>query len=349
MAVLLESWGVIARRPVVERTLPGGVAGWMALAPNRMACADANLCLAVFMVHEDAAAFLLTLDGAGIVGERDGIYRDAALVGPPSGPWRHQCSWLRIGRHAGVTAAWLEGSDPDPLVVPLRWQPNRVVNLSAADAARRLKFVRREGDVEVYVDTETGEAMYRGRTTPPDPLAPDLERRFQAVAEDLKPLLTFNGRPKELGFFERRRLASGIRELESLTASGDFWRVWWFLGMARRAASDAQGAFDAFEHAYSLNPAQDAIGREFAGQCLALGRGDRAVVVCERNCSLKPDDASLRANLALACVVAGDMMRAKAEVTRALAMDPGDKVTRALGTMIDEVLAGKRPRMTKYP
>ena len=43
------------------------------------------------------------------------------------------------------------------------------------------------------------------------------------------------------------------------------------------------------------------------------------------------------------------MTRAKAEVTRALQMDPDDKVTRVLEQMIDDVIAGKRPRMTKYP
>jgi Flp pilus assembly protein TadD len=84
-------------------------------------------------------------------------------------------------------------------------------------------------------------------------------------------------------------------------------------------------------------------------QCLALGRGEQAVVVCERNCSLHPTDSGLRANLALACMIADDMPGAKAEVTRALEMDPTDKVTCGLATMIDDVIGGKRPRLTKYP
>jgi hypothetical protein len=30
-------------------------------------------------------------------------------------------------------------------------------------------------------------------------------------------------------------------------------------------------------------------------------------------------------------------------------MDPTDKITRALAGMIDEIIAGKRARITKYP
>lgn len=48
-------------------------------------------------------------------------------------------------------------------------------------------------------------------------------------------------------------------------------------------------------------------------------------------------------------LVAGDVQRAKAEVARALEMDPSDKITRTLAAMIDDVIAGKRPRLTKYP
>lgn len=347
MAVVLEGWGVVARRSAVQQKLPGGLAAWFEVAPHRVACADDHLCVVAFMVHQDAAAFLLKLDSMGLQGERDGAYEDAAIVGV-DGPWQHACTWLRVGRYAGVQAAWMDGVDQDPLVVPLVWRPNSIVNLSSEEVERRLKFLRRDGGVEVFLDSETGEEIYRGRTTPPHQLAPEIETEFQVAVESIRSLLTFDGHPRKLGFFERRRLAKGIRALEAI-ASGDRWRVWWFLGMARRAASDPVGAFDAFEHAYSANPTAADVSREFGGQCLALGRGAQAVAVCERNCSLHPDDAGLRGNLALACVVADDMSRAKAEVSRALEMDPTDKITRALAGMIDDIIAGKRPRMTKYP
>jgi len=347
MAVVLDGWGVVARRAAVAEKLPRGVEGWFEIVPNRMACADDDLCFVGFMVQQDASAFLLTLDSMGLAGERERAYRDVALVGT-DGPWQHACSWLRFGRYAGVNAVWMDGTDPDPLVVPPTWRPNSLINLSETEAARRLKFVRRDGDVEVYLDTETGKEMYRGRAGPSQEMEPGVELRFQAAVTGIKPLLTFGGPPRRLGWFERRRLARGIRALEALVAD-DRWRVWWYLGMARRAAADGEGAFAAFERAYATNPAHADVSREFGGQCLALGRGEQAVVVCDRNCSLHPDDAGLRANLALACMVADDVMRAKVEVTRALKMDPSDQITLALARMIDDVIAGKRARLTRYP
>jgi hypothetical protein len=37
------------------------------------------------------------------------------------------------------------------------------------------------------------------------------------------------------------------------------------------------------------------------------------------------------------------------QLARALSMDPEDRVTRMLATTIDDVIAGTRARLTKYP
>lgn len=337
MAVVLDGWGVVARRTVVEARLPNGLAGWFEIS-TRMACADRDLCFAAFMVHEDAVAFAAHLDSLGV--------QEAAVVGR-EGPWK-DCAWIRVGPYAGVTAAWMADADPEPLVVPMVWRPNSIFNLTAEEASKRLKFVRREGDVEVFVDTVTGEELYRGRRGPSHDMEPAAEQQFQAAIESIKDLLNFGGPPKRVGFFSRRRLAKGIRELEAI-ATDDRWRVLFFLGIARRAAGDDAAALDALERAFAANPDHADVARELGLQYLALGRGDRAVTVCERGCRAQPDDAGLRANLALACMVAGDMERAKAEVNRALEMAPNDAITRGLAIMIDAVIAGRRTRPTKYP
>ena len=156
MAVLIEASVVIARRSAVEDKLAGGVRGWFEDAPNRTACADRHLCAVEFMDTRDAFAFVRKLEDAGLEAERGGVARDVVVV-DPSGRPRHDCPWIEIGRYAGVTAAWVSATNPEPLVVPLGYRPNAsVFSLTQEEAAARLEFVREDGGVEVYRDRETG-------------------------------------------------------------------------------------------------------------------------------------------------------------------------------------------------
>src|SRR5690606_6107085 len=136
-------------------------------------------------------------------------------------------------------------------------------------------------------------------------------------------LLSFDITPVKLGWLQRRRLRKGIDALERLTDRvEDPWRVWFMLGVARRSLPDPEGAWQAFRAAYHDNPVHRDVAREYAGQCLVLGRGREAVELGRRSCERWPENAALRSNLALALMVAGDMDGAKAEVTRAREMEP---------------------------
>ena len=350
MAVLVQGCDVVARRSAVDSKLEGGVASWFRRAPNSTACADPKLCRVGFMNERDAITFARDLEAAGLEGEKGGAYQDLVVL-TPSGPWRHDCNWIEVGQYAGVTAAWLKATDPEPMVVPSCYRPTKpFVHLSEEEVAERLEFLRREGDVLVYLDKETGAEVYSSSHTQDPGLPDDVEERFQKVLGTIESLLTYNGIPKRLGWLRRRRLSKGIAELESMTAaSGPTWRVWWFLGMARRSASDPEGAYDAFREAYRENPEHVGVVREYCGQCIALGLGKEAVALGRRSCALDPTDAGLRANLALALVVSGDMQGASDECAQARAADPDDPVTRGLEAMINDVVAGRRERPTRYP
>ncbi len=350
MAVLVEAWNVIARRAAVEERLDGGVDVWCRIAPNHTACVGRDLCRVGFMHGRDALAFVRTLEEHGLRGEEGGAYQQVAIVSSTE-PWQHSCSWIELGRYAGVDAAWLRGVDPGPLVVPLSYRPGRrVFNLSAQEVAERFEFVRRDGSVEVYRDRETGQEVYRGRTTPQASFSKEDEQRFLDAIGGMESLLAWNGIPKTLELLERRRLRKGIATLEELTeVPGSPWQVLFYLGMARRSVGDAQGAYEAFREAYHENPEHLDVAREYSGQCLALGLGDEAAALAQRNCARYPEDAGLRSNLALALMIAGRMPEAKEQVSVACEMEPDDPVTMALARIIDEVIAGRAKRPEKYP
>lgn len=352
MAVVIDAWAVVARRSAVDEKLPGGAAAWCEATPNRVACVDRGLCCAGFMHEADALEFAAALERHGLRAQEGGQFCDVAIA-HARGRMRHACNWLDVGTYGGVTAAWLRGSDPEPLVVPLHWrgESRPIFHMTEEEAARRLKFVRVDGNIEVYMDVETGREVYRGRTKPAAPPDAAAEARFEKAAEMVRPFLSSTGIPPELGFFDRRRLRKGIRALEAEAEHDNdgSWRVWWFLGMARRSNRDPEGAYEAFKRAYDVNPTIDAVGREYAGQCMALGKGKEAVAVSLRNCELHPDEAALRSNLALAHLIAGDVERARNDVRRAQALEPDDEITQALARVIEDVRAGKRERPTRFP
>lgn len=350
MAVMIETWAVVARRAVVESTLDGGIERWRALVPNERGCIDPQLCCVGFMHFDDAASFLRTLEAEGLAGERGGSYQDAAIV-HTQGIWRHECRWLDHGHYAGAEAVWLRGCDPEPLVVPLSYRPTAtMVYVSPAEARERFEFLRSDGDVDVYWDKQEQCEMYMGRTDRRPPRSDAHEQAFQATVDSLEGLLSYSVEPVRLGWLQRRRLRKGIAALEQLTESITApWRVWFFLGCARRSLPDPEGAWQAFRAAYDDNPDHKDVAREYAGQCVALGRGDEAVALGRRACERHPDDAGLRSNLALALMIAGNMDAAEAEVRRAREMDPDDPITQALERMIDAVRRGELPRPDRYP
>jgi Flp pilus assembly protein TadD len=119
------------------------------------------------------------------------------------------------------------------------------------------------------------------------------------------------------------------------------WNAWWGLGIARRLLGDHENAYAAFARAYGLNPNNVEVGRNLAAECVALGYGREAVEISAAVMRLAPDQPGLIANYALALLINGDPHSARDEAARALALDPGDEVTRNLCGFIDDVLAGR--------
>ena len=62
---------------------------------------------------------------------------------------------------------------------------------------------------------------------------------------------------------------------------------------------------------------------------------------------LKPGDAGLTANLALALLIGGKLDEAADAVTNALAISPKDNISRNLKEIITEVQSGHRPQPSK--
>ena len=122
------------------------------------------------------------------------------------------------------------------------------------------------------------------------------------------------------------------------------WAAWWTIGKGYQALREPEKSCDAFGKAYSLQRENPNVAREYAAECLNLGRATEAVSVAEYAVSLSPKDAGLHANLALAYTIAGRISDAQSAISKSLQIDPNDKISIALRRAVQEIADGKRPQ-----
>lgn len=125
------------------------------------------------------------------------------------------------------------------------------------------------------------------------------------------------------------------------------WAAHWTIGKGFQALRQREDAYNAFQRAYSINPENPGVAREYAAECIALGKGDEAVEVSRRISESNPEDAGLLSNLGVAYLVAGQVDEAQGVVRKAIEQKPGDRISHNLLTFIQEVKEGKRERPTK--
>jgi Flp pilus assembly protein TadD len=143
----------------------------------------------------------------------------------------------------------------------------------------------------------------------------------------------------------KKQIAQGIQMLTAVTKKDPSnWSAYWFIGKGEQARRNHAAAEAAFGHAFDLNPAHSAIGRELMIESICAGHSVDAVRVAEKSVSLNPHDSEMIANLALAYLADGQVAKARKAVNESIVLEPGDDITRALSKEITAVEDGRKPR-----
>lgn len=186
MAVLVEAISVIVRRDAIERKYVGGWDSFERAVPNATLCTDEDLACVSFMHPHDVGAFIEILTRNGLRFIEDGKAIDIAVADQQRG-FTSGCDWLEFGKlsfgnSSKVSACWLiEEEGPHgyglrvsntsmKLATPEGWQFEGSLSqqfgfVPTGDEAGRLRLLRREATVDVYLDLETGKEVYVGRTS----------------------------------------------------------------------------------------------------------------------------------------------------------------------------------------
>ena len=193
MAVLVEAISVIVRKKAIDERYEGSWEAFMADLPNKTYCTDGEIVRVGFMSPEDVEVFVKNLESKGLRFIVDEESIDIAVVDQLYGP-TCKCKWLGYGKldygvSGQVATCWLcqdnnlsyqltNGEDIQDnrmakfsieLSTPDGWQyegslSQEFIFVSLKRKNECMKYLRMEGNLEVYLDKETGKEVYMGRT-----------------------------------------------------------------------------------------------------------------------------------------------------------------------------------------
>jgi hypothetical protein len=182
MAVLVEAISVVVRRDSIERSFDGGWTAFVAFVPDATLCTDGRLARVGFMDPKTVGKFVGSLQAAGLAFLESGKCTDIVVVDQQRGPTM-PCEWLEFahipfGKSGGkVAACWLfEGRRLAPgvhfpgisidLATPGNWTfegslSERFSFVPNEDVGDRLKYLRTESGLDVFLDTSTGREVFK--------------------------------------------------------------------------------------------------------------------------------------------------------------------------------------------
>lgn len=367
MAVLIEAVCAVARRDSIESRIAGGWAAFSEAVPGGAFCYDNELASVGFMAVADAERFLAHVQSLGLrvvasEGEVDAcLAEQLGRYGAPA-PWlgTTRMSLPEIGGE--VTVAFLKGTRERRVVMPGGWKYEGSASQTPFEFVRadasRLKFMRAQGNVDVYWDETQGREVYVGRpygNRPHDGKELSDEQRDEhnrlwnaarSIADKHKIYSLVP--PFKAGFFVAREMRKGIVILDEVLKlhPGNALALW-MQGKFYQLLGDFESSLDRLSKAHLIAPSNTAHSREAGISATEAGQLDVAVFYAQEALKATPGDAGLHTNLAIAHLFAGNMAAAQKEIDDARSKEPDDPVTRSVWVLVREVAAGRMRRPTR--
>jgi hypothetical protein len=175
MAVLVEGISVIIRADSLLNKYSGGWEQFERTAPNKTLCADGEIAAVAFMMPVDVEQFTKELQELGLEYMRDGEAIDFTVADQIHGI-HSKCAWLEFGRVPAdgtdqrVAACRLEGGKSNQFVTPPDWIFAKSLSANSTFVPNErvkdeMRYLRREGAVDIYLCVATGKEMFVGRTS----------------------------------------------------------------------------------------------------------------------------------------------------------------------------------------
>jgi len=175
MAVLIEAYSVIIQRASIALRVPGGWGAFLAIVPNGTLCYDDYLVRVGFMDQRDVKTFVDLLERHGLRFFDGTEAVDIAVVDQREGP-TCQCQWstflhvesFKLGGSLAVCRHVLDLTEGVQISCPAGWRYEQSLSkhysfAPGSFASAGLRFLRREGNCDVYWNAFTEREVYVGR------------------------------------------------------------------------------------------------------------------------------------------------------------------------------------------
>ena len=185
-----------------------------------------------------------------------------------------------------------------------------------------------------------------------DRLVPEHNRLFKEASTIIQGQIPLHGQPQlpKPSWLLARKLRHAIALYRRvLDINPTNWSAMWLVGKIHQRFHELPEALTWFERSHQTNPSQPDVVREASICAMEIGSAEKAIEYSLRATQIQPSDPGLRANLALAYLLAGRITEAQKSVEEALTIEPRDKISQTIGSMIGHFAANGRVPPTTAP
>ena len=349
MAVLVEAISVIIRRDVVEALYPGGRRGFARHAPNATLCTDGELFRIGFMTTADVHAYVSGLEAAGLVFQKEGQAADLAVADQLRG-LTIPAPWLEFGKveigGVKVSACWLAGGGSRDVAVPDGWKYESSLSaqhgfVDDGEIDGRLKYLRYEDGLDVYLDNVTGKEVFFGRPNIKGDSESAINARLTTICHEVQGIdEKVNASVDEHGRKSLFHRLDGelLPYTQAVIARGGSQAAFAYFarGLILRVLNHQPEAELAFRQCNDLMP--DVINTLLElVRCLGKqGKHDEALPFARKAVEVEPEGAAAWGNLASCLVDCGQREEARRAIEFAITLDPDDPINRYIRGKVEK-------------
>ena len=347
MAVLVEAISVIVRRPAIDERFNGGWPAFLQAIPNQTGCLDKHIVRVGFMSPDGVHAFVTMLEHEGLIFIRNREAVDIAIVDQMCGP-TVPAPWLTVGKielsdsKIKVDACWLTGQAIDGISLPPNWKFDGSMSFTpgffpTGSVGDRLKFLRHDNNVDVYLDLNTNKEVFVGRPVIQGDSEGALETQLQKICQEALGLETNMEYATAMGNEDAASSVAGqmqkkLLQVQRIVASTGqhMAKAHFTYGLILRIMKDKTKAERAFRKANDLQPGDLATLLEIV-RCLGeQSRSREALPFARKASEVGPADAGAWGNLAMCLIQCGERAEALKAIDFALELDPNDQVNQRI-------------------